>query len=553
MLIIFSPIRAVSLKSCLFTPLFCLFLLTAPAESFAIIVDNFETLHPEVAVTPGQNPNPSSSSIQDILPFQEVGGTRTIRVEATGVNPVRAKVESGYFQYAEDVPPATGKVTIIWDGDTDNNLNRTGLGGIDFKQDGSTKFILKDFTHDLSLAQGAFTKLTIKVYSSPSSFSRIERTYAGEINIPQDEEFLFDQFAIDPGALTGANFNSIGAIELIVDAANANAVDMGFSSFRTDQCGRVPDTNKKVLYPEVCDNYDNDCDNLVDEDFPLKNATCSVGTAPCLVSGTYVCSQAGALTCNGSVEEAQACEATKGCDGQPASGKVRDVCGVCGGNGSSCLGCDNKPNSGLLNDICSVCGGNGKSCLDCNGQAFGTAKLDRCGICEGDGNSCIKCIETDLSPIFKAMDGGAKEQEAVVRQLLNRISTTRYGKKVSTKKYISETLQLARELQILNWILSWTTMPINNRQCDNSALCTTISNVKYLDEYRNRTGELSALALKAASQLKKARGGKLTASDLKVRRAIDSAYKKCIEASNQAAKTHVTCDPSDTNFKANPI
>jgi extracellular elastinolytic metalloproteinase len=48
-----------------------------------------------------------------------------------------------------------------------------------------------------------------------------------------------------------------------------------------------------------------------------------------------------------------------GCDGQPNSGLLDDACGVCGGDGASCLGCDGLPNSGLLDDACGVCGGDG--------------------------------------------------------------------------------------------------------------------------------------------------------------------------------------------------
>jgi hypothetical protein len=41
-----------------------------------------------------------------------------------------------------------------------------------------------------------------------------------------------------------------------------------------------------------------------------------------------------------------------------SSGKVLDICGVCGGDGSSCTGCDN-PGSGRVRDDCGVCNGKG--------------------------------------------------------------------------------------------------------------------------------------------------------------------------------------------------
>jgi len=97
-----------------------------------------------------------------------------------------------------------------------------------------------------------------------------------------------------------------------------------------------------------------------------------------------------------------------------------DICGVCGGDGTSCLGCDGIPDSGLefdacgvcdgeiedpalcpdcagvidgssVEDACGVCNGDDSTCTDCNGVVNGSSKLDRCHVCNGDGNSCIDC------------------------------------------------------------------------------------------------------------------------------------------------------------------
>ena len=57
-----------------------------------------------------------------------------------------------------------------------------------------------------------------------------------------------------------------------------------------------------------------------------------------------------------------------------------DVCGVCGGNGSSCLGCDGEVNSNLIVDECGVCGGQNE-CVDCRGVPHGGFRLDLCGQC----------------------------------------------------------------------------------------------------------------------------------------------------------------------------
>ena len=65
----------------------------------------------------------------------------------------------------------------------------------------------------------------------------------------------------------------------------------------------------------------------------------------------------------------------------------RDICGICGGDNSTCLGCDPLnpniegdpvPDGGLLPDDCGVCGGR-------NGD------IDDCGICFGDNSTCLGC------------------------------------------------------------------------------------------------------------------------------------------------------------------
>lgn len=118
----------------------------------------------------------------------------------------------------------------------------------------------------------------------------------------------------------------------------------------------------------------------------------------------------------------------RGCDGQPNSGKVFDDCHVCGGDGSfdqcgncypqgsdlrdkSCAGCDGVPNSGVTLDACGKCGGDGsfdkcgkcfpqgsdlrdKSCLGCDGVPNSGLRMDPCGVCGGDGSfdKCGRCF-----------------------------------------------------------------------------------------------------------------------------------------------------------------
>ena len=57
-----------------------------------------------------------------------------------------------------------------------------------------------------------------------------------------------------------------------------------------------------------------------------------------------------------------------------------------------CVGCDNVTNSGMVFDVCGMCGGNGTSCLDCNGDPFGTKIIDFCGVCVEPDDANTTCF-----------------------------------------------------------------------------------------------------------------------------------------------------------------
>ncbi|RKP16120.1 hypothetical protein ROZALSC1DRAFT_31801 [Rozella allomycis CSF55] len=67
---------------------------------------------------------------------------------------------------------------------------------------------------------------------------------------------------------------------------------------------------------------------------------------------------------------------------------VMDPCGICNGDGSTCIGCDGIPASGKTFDACQVCGGDNSTCAGCDGKPYSGAILDECGVCDGDGSTC---------------------------------------------------------------------------------------------------------------------------------------------------------------------
>jgi hypothetical protein len=82
------------------------------------------------------------------------------------------------------------------------------------------------------------------------------------------------------------------------------------------------------------------------------------------------------------------------------SGKVFDMCFICGGDDSFCAGCDGVPYSGRLFDACGVCNGDGRSCIGCDGLQNSRLKYDSCGICNGDNSTCLGCDGIPLGRVY---------------------------------------------------------------------------------------------------------------------------------------------------------
>jgi hypothetical protein len=74
----------------------------------------------------------------------------------------------------------------------------------------------------------------------------------------------------------------------------------------------------------------------------------------------------------------------------PAVLCVMDACGICGGDGSSCVDCANTTGGAARLDRCDTCDADlSNDCvLDCSGVWGGLAIRDDCGVCDGGGVSC---------------------------------------------------------------------------------------------------------------------------------------------------------------------
>lgn len=486
--------------------------LSVSQSAFALDLDNFDGDYTIEGTTVNQ-------TVYNVAPMpgQVIGGFRTVAVTKTaGALKLTIDVFGGALAHSQAVG-VVGRSLTTYDGDNVSNpTNYTGLGGIDFTQDlnqGQPGAIrLKVIGYDYPNAQAL--KITLIAYAATDNsgltFSSKQLILNQSVN---NNEFVvpFTDFTVSgPGG--PVDFANVGAFSVLVEGPPEADLSLDYLS-TNGRCPLIPDANGSVM--NRCGDCRTDVENCLGCDgvpfsgkvFDVCNV-CDGNGQSCLGCDGVPFSGKVFDQCNVCDGNGQSC---LGCDGVPFSAKVVDQCNVCGGDGTSCLGCDGVPNSGKVLDQCNICGGDGKSCLDCNSKPFGTASLDRCGVCNGDGTSCIQCNSSDLRELLTALDGGAKHQERIIRQLLTFLSSA--SKTKATKAYIAKTKTLAHTLQIRNWTITWT-VPRYSTVCEGSkatVFCTTSSNQGVIDEYlvhnqelRNLTDQVVQVVLKANPKQKRA-------------------------------------------------
>lgn len=180
------------------------------------------------------------------------------------------------------------------------------------------------------------------------------------------------------------------------------------------------------------------------------------------------------------------------CAGTPNGNKVLDLCGVCGGDNSSCKGCDGVPNSGKV--------------------------LDRCEVCDGDGNSCLGCSQVDILNTQFALDGNSLSQKGLIDYIAKLIVKTKGTS--ANKKYAAALKVQASKLYVAGWTLTWS-LPNIVTTCSNQVFCTSTSNQVAINTFNNSSKALQDLLATSIKKLQKERRRKLGSDNRTLKKGLE--------------------------------
>ncbi|MFO0868385.1 MAG: DUF11 domain-containing protein [Pirellulales bacterium] len=180
-------------------------------------IDNFLSPGPSITATQGV---PDAAVQSSLPPAETIGGERDLQAQMTsgGVTDNVKFNAAGNLLNLDPTVNANGLYIATWDGPDANptSLNATGLGGVDLTEGGINSGILMRVQVDKANSVIKFRVFTNAGNVSEQTISNIAP------NILQDVYFPFTGFA--PSVGTGANFASVGAVQLEVQS-NVTGMD----------------------------------------------------------------------------------------------------------------------------------------------------------------------------------------------------------------------------------------------------------------------------------------------------------------------------------------
>ncbi len=139
--------------------------------------------------------------------------------------------------------------------------------------------------------------------------------------------------------------------------------------------------------------------------------------------------------------------------------------------------------------------------IDCLGVPGGSAVIDRCGVCAGDGTSCLGCTDVNISSQQVALDSNALSQNNLIQSALRTLARVDDNSRTS-RNYIRRTANSAKQLYLDNWHLTYS-LPQLFTSCINATFCAQNDNTGVLRKYDNNSTKLYNMAKTVTSRIKR--------------------------------------------------
>lgn len=145
--------------------------------------------------------------------------------------------------------------------------------------------------------------------------------------------------------------------------------------------------------------------------------------------------------------------------------------------------------------------------VDCAGVSGGTSVLDRCGVCNGDGQSCLGCTTTQNTQSQLGIDGRAAAQRDIILKLL-----AKYKKLggAGTNDLATKANSLYRSA----WSLAWS-LPAVSIECTSTQFCTSVDNSEAKQGYESAMQGLTRMVKRISKKVDEKAGSHVTRRYLK--------------------------------------
>jgi hypothetical protein len=178
----------------------------------------------------------------------------------------------------------------------------------------------------------------------------------------------------------------------------------------------------------------------------------------------------------------------------------------------------------------------GTPAVDCAGVPGGAAVLDQCGVCNGDGTSCLGCTSVTITDEQFSLDGQAGAQLSVIRRA--RAALVKAGASKAQRRTARRVLQEASSLYVRMWETTWA-LPSTVTTCTNAVLCQSADISQISVGFREDSETMVELLAEITGALKRITGN--GRAGVRLTREMRALHQQNLGALAQIPATQSTC------------